>query len=175
MSSGKKKTEDVEPEGEEFAVEKILDKRLRGNKVEYYLKWKGFPDSENSWEPKENLDCPELIALFEESRKPKSEDKGEAEKKSKVTTDSPQSVQKKMKKKADEGPKGFDRGLEADRIIGATDVNGELQFLIQWKGSDVKDLVQAKVANVKCPQVVIKFYEERLTWCSCTNHEEGTG
>lgn len=172
MSSSKKKpTKEVEPEGEEFAVETILDKRIRGNKVEYYLKWKGFPDSENSWEPKENLDCPELIAQFEESRKAKSEDKGEPEKKVKATTDSAQSPPKK-KKKADTGPKGFDRGLEAERIIGATDASGELQFLIQWKGSDEKDLVPARVANVKCPQVVIKFYEERLTWGSCTNHEE---
>lgn len=160
-------TEPAAPE--EYVVEKIIDCRTneKGGK-EYFLKWIGYDEKDNTWEPEENLDCPGLIEAFEKERAKKKE----AERKRKLTV---QSDGKAVKRKNEEKKSlGFDRGLEPEKIIGATDSPGQLMFLIKWTGTDEADLVPAKQANVKCPQVVIKFYEEHLKWQSPNIEENKT-
>ncbi|XP_048846537.1 chromobox protein homolog 1 isoform X2 [Brienomyrus brachyistius] len=174
----KKKVEEVvEEEEEEYVVEKVLDRRVVKGRVEYLLKWKGFSDEDNTWEPEDNLDCPDLIAEFLQSQKVAHEqEKKEAGGKRKSTESDTEGAgedsRPKKRKDESEKPRGFARGLEPERIIGATDSSGELMFLMKWKNSDEADLVPAKEANVKCPQVVISFYEERLTWHSYPTEEE---
>lgn len=134
----------------EFRVERILDKRIRKGKVEYYLKWQGFPDSENSWEPIRNLRCPEIIEDFERHHKKMMEEKcyerkqrqeAEAEAHKKVVT-------------------GFDRGLKCEKILGATATKkGKIMFLVKWKGINGAELISANIVNQKCPQKVIQYYE----------------
>lgn len=152
----------------DFIVEKVLDRRVVKGRVEYLLKWKGFNDSnDNTWEPEDNLECPELINVFLEKQRQAKElliqadrNKGKRKSEDKDSDDT-----KKMKTE----PKGFDRGLEPEKIIGATDSSGELRFMIKWKGCNDADLVPAREANLKCPQAVIAFYEKRLTWSAADN------
>jgi hypothetical protein len=164
--------DDAEEAEEEFVVEKVVDNRMRGGKKEYLLKWKGYPESENTWEPEENLDCSELIAAFEEKNKKNKEEK--KKRKAKDDDESSTSSATKRKKVVEEEDKlrGFDRGLQPERIIGATDSSGELMFLMKWKDSDEADLVPARQANIRCPQIVIAFYEERLTWHTHTDDDD---
>ncbi|XP_060533025.1 chromobox protein homolog 1-like [Cylas formicarius] len=163
--SSKKGTSDGNEAPEEYVVEKIIDCRINKNGVkEYLLKWIGYDDKDNTWEPESNLDCPSLIKAFEADRAAKDAER--SKKRKSTSTPTPDSKPGKKGKADDKKPHGFDRGLEPEKIIGATDSSGPLMFLMKWVGTDEADLVPAKQANVKCPQVVIKFYEERLSWTS---------
>ena len=54
---------------EEQEIEGILDVRRkgRGRKLQYLIKWKGFPSSENEWVAKEDMHADELINQFHQT------------------------------------------------------------------------------------------------------------
>ena len=108
----------------------------------------------------------------------------------------------KVQRSADGGkdvPRGFGRGLAADRIIGLRrEAAGGVQFLVRWRGGSLPwppvpptgteeaDFVTAREAKAKIPQVaircdgsgvyflqvVIEYYEEKLAWVAGENLDE---
>lgn len=78
-----------------------------------------------------------------------------------MSSDKKKRVDKKSRLAEIEKPRGFDRELELDEIVGATDYTGELMFLVRWKDCNELDLIPAIEVNEKSPQDVIKFYEKR--------------
>lgn len=59
----------VEALGEGFyEVEAVRKKRVRKGQVQYFIKWRGWPESANTWEPFENVQaCADIIEEFEKS------------------------------------------------------------------------------------------------------------
>uniref|UniRef100_A0A2M4AI61 Heterochromatin protein 1 n=1 Tax=Anopheles triannulatus TaxID=58253 RepID=A0A2M4AI61_9DIPT len=189
------KSTDADSDGsseEEYVVEKIVDRRERKGKVEYLLKWKGYGSDANTWEPRENLECPELIKAFEQSREAGGK-KDSGKEKAKPRRSSTTSRKKKGgDSDADNGAasddddrddagstkssgkgktsldaeevSGFEKNYIPEKILGATEANGKLLFLVQWKDKDKAQLVKSEEARKHCPQLVIDFYEDRLIW-----------
>lgn len=58
-------------------------------------------------------------------------------------------------------PRGFERGLLVDEIVGVTDYTGDLFYLIRWRDCNELDLLPASVVSERSPQDVIKFNEKR--------------
>jgi hypothetical protein len=74
---------DIDADGiEEYEIERILDKQLRRQgrrRVPFYLvKWKGYPESDNSWEPKACFDgtAKDILADFEAALASRPRSKG---------------------------------------------------------------------------------------------------
>ncbi len=52
-------------EGEaEYEVEAIQAHRYQRCKLQYLIKWKGYPESDNTWEPADNVQVPQLIRKY---------------------------------------------------------------------------------------------------------------
>lgn len=289
MSDSDSQGSDTQGESE-YVVERICDKRIVEGKVEYLLKWGGYTEDDNTWEPAEHLECKELVDKFEQEWAAKQAKKkpgpkpstsravmkkttakrkrpaptsdseveiksseSESDEKSKPTKratkkvlnsdsdDEPVKPAKQEPKKkrgrpvkeSDDDYENDDKsssssvrtatktngskatrqprsaaktatanlaktantasttngrstpravvadggddenaildevvkgGFEPEKIVGATEHSGELMFLIKWRGVNKADLISAKIAKIACPQTVIAYFEERLTW-----------
>lgn len=85
-------------EDQEYEVEKILQQKTQKGKPVYLVKWKGFPESDATWEPARNLsNSQNLLKKFQEASPEKDSDKSD-------TSSSVLSNSKKIKK-ADKSPK----------------------------------------------------------------------
>lgn len=107
MSTSKNDTEvhtidddddDEEGSPDEYTVEVIRNKRKnpKTGATEYFIKWEGYAENENTWEPIDNLSCPEKIVEYEQKEIGKRKRRGIKEK-----SDKSASVNKRQKRATD--------------------------------------------------------------------------
>ena len=152
---------------QQFVVEKIMDKRMRCNKVEYLLKWEGYGDDENTWETESSLDCPDLLIKYERSlieKQRKLSGKDNKRNSSKNSNSSQLSSDESTSFEINKIELPNPNGEIVQQILGAQMANGELNLLIKFKYIPEPRFVPTKIANLKYPQEIIKFYEKCINW-----------
>ncbi|CEG75061.1 hypothetical protein RMATCC62417_10169 [Rhizopus microsporus] len=89
-------SQEADDETNYYEVEAILDKREFSTGVaEYLIKWKGYSEEHNTWEPEDNLNCPDILAAFNQGRINAREKNREARTKTKT-----QKVKKEKRRKS---------------------------------------------------------------------------
>ncbi len=55
---------------EEYEIERIVAHRQfgRSKHLQYLIKWKGYPESDNTWEPASHVHAPELIKHYQSAK-----------------------------------------------------------------------------------------------------------
>jgi len=54
----------IKDDHEFFEIEEIRDSRRINNRLQYLIKWKGYPESDNSWEPLTHIPARGLVKEF---------------------------------------------------------------------------------------------------------------
>uniref|UniRef100_A0A914CBT0 Chromo domain-containing protein n=1 Tax=Acrobeloides nanus TaxID=290746 RepID=A0A914CBT0_9BILA len=143
-----------------------MKKRVgKGGQVEYFIKWQGYPHSENTWEPAQNCACEDLIVEFEKNWRADQEKKKE-------------DIQKKVSELVAEEKTKTYRILEGKdpveringvRVLGENKENSsgtlEYEALVKYK-SGFQEMVPTSILANKAPMPLIQFYESRLRFGS---------
>ena len=57
-----------------YEVESIRDKKIENGKTLYFIKWAGWPEETNTWEPIENLnDVLDLVEIYNRRNRDKNQ------------------------------------------------------------------------------------------------------
>ena len=57
-----------------YEVERILDHKGRPGNYQYLIKWKGYSDADNSWEPQDNVNAERILVDYWKQRKQAQQD-----------------------------------------------------------------------------------------------------
>ena len=60
-----KEDSQVDRDRRNYEVDRIINKRRKKGKTEYLIRWKGYQEEDDTWEPEENLHCDQKILEFE--------------------------------------------------------------------------------------------------------------
>ncbi|KAJ9624357.1 hypothetical protein H2204_010810 [Knufia peltigerae] len=173
---GSEASDDDDEEGEEeYVVEAIQSHRTRKGVIEYHIKWVGYDEAENTWEPKENL-MPHARIMLQEYHKsiggvPSASTvkrtKSRQSLKPQASQEQPQ--RKRQKRSAGESnneqewtPSAKDWEPQVDKIETVErNEAGTLVAYILFKNGKKSKVTMDKVYQ-HCPIPMLRFYEDHL-------------
>lgn len=168
---------------EEFEVEKIAGKKVQDGKVLYLIKWRGFSDSDSTWEPIEHMiGSMDLVHQYESDHatRPKVAKKCAMEKPKRkrlmkapapslevedwsVVEEEPKPKARRVLRKAKPGSFDTDAVQSIARVIKA---DGKLKFEVGWKEragvTPANSVVTLEELEEKEPKMLISFFIKML-------------
>lgn len=181
--------DDDDEQPEEYTVEAIRAKRRNPvtNQVEYLIKWENYPESDNTWEPKENLQCPALLIAFNEANSArksrytrasalaettnKEARESKASRHSAVITIDDENRSQSPEPESDPEPtealaaraKPADQQPPLERIVSAcVDDDQNVFCFIERKNSEKLDMVSISYLENQYPKELCMWYKEKL-------------
>jgi hypothetical protein len=136
--------EHVEASEDQHEVERVVGKRIgKGGRPEYKVKWVGWADKHNSWEPLDCLNCPNLITAYENELLRALEGGYALD-----------ALGKPMV--------GFAFNHTIASMLGAKFEGDDIYILCRWEGVSAYTFESSRVLREKVPMKLLDFYESRI-------------
>ncbi|KAF7721765.1 hypothetical protein EC973_004159 [Apophysomyces ossiformis] len=184
-------------DGEEYEVEKLLDHRpsnQRENTIDYFIKWKNYDSSWNTWENEQNIFSVELIEYYWSQQSVTREEvlrNARGKKRGRAKEDAREKAKKKTSKENEtsEGAKQKLLSQETDNQalhISTTDLppdgmtwekdavevvhvyannDNVLYGEVKWSNNTTTFCPTLRLREI-CPVLLLKFYESHLFFSS---------
>jgi len=163
--NNKEKTDTEQEEEEEvYVVEDILGHKKDKNGFKYLIKWQGFSEEDNTWENEDNIFCEDLLIAYWE-KQPKGRDgaKQQAAKKKRKADEATDSNIEEVLLDHQYPPEDLEdwesEVIEVETVERTS--KGELNVYLIWKNG-CHTVHPSKIANLKCPQKILEFYQNHL-------------
>ncbi|EGT56710.1 hypothetical protein CAEBREN_24061 [Caenorhabditis brenneri] len=170
MASKPKRAKTSESQGRNvYAVDRILDRRLGQNgKEEFLIKWQGFGDQSSSWEPRQNLQCHELLEKFEKDHTRAVASNQTARRPPQPMRRPRHSTSRQNQSETDQSSADEDtadtyglNGKVLRNIVGLTKINQSIHFLCRFTDESFQ-MIPSAVVNSRYPHHVIRYYESKI-------------
>ncbi|XP_023295777.2 M-phase phosphoprotein 8 isoform X1 [Lucilia cuprina] len=139
--------EDDEEGEEEYEVKDIVDHKTERGVSYFLIRWKGYTKDDDTWEPEDTLNCPDIIERYMKKQKSSPKKGSPAKKKGGKAAG-------KNKKAKDEDE---EQEWEVEKIIDYAEEKKGRVFRIRWKGFGPKNDTWEPEENLNCSDIIQKF------------------
>lgn len=134
----KRKEKDV------YTVQKIVDHRRLKGVVHYRVRWENYSSKDDTWQPRETLNCPELLKKYHDELNKTLLEREET------------------RLKAREEAQASNNEYEVEYIVDKKVVKGKTKYLVHWKGWESSDDTwQPEEDLLNCPNLIKEFKKKK--------------
>lgn len=147
--------EEAKKSNNEYEVEAVVGSKTVKGQTKYLIRWKGFEESDDTWEPEETLNCSELIREF--NKKGKKAVKTPAKSKKRKSYNDSESENGSEDSDFEAGKKGKISGgqYEVEKVLdGRINRQNKWEFFVMWKGYGPEHNGWEPESNLNCPKLI---------------------
>lgn len=170
-------------EDSSHSIEKIVGRRLENGQIEYKIKWMGYKNDRNSWQPciniknkqfidefnnridkKLEIDCSEMLSSSMSSMS-LTDDDDECSMNSTTSSGRTISVDSTDSYIATTEVCNYFKNHKADKILGTCGLDvltGEILLVVKWKNEAHFGVLKISIVRKYFPDILIQFYEDNL-------------